>query len=83
MVGSRWTCLHDCMTKIGARQTSKHVAQLGAWFLVFGVSALMIEVWVGDHSFGGSRASWGIGETFSVLGGAFLWWAALRHRQQR
>ena len=71
------------MTKTGARPTSKQVAQLGLWFLVFGLGALVIEVWVGDHPFRGSLASWGLAETFSVVGGAFLCWAALRRRQQR
>jgi hypothetical protein len=71
------------MTKTGARPTAKQVAQLSAWFLVFGLGVLMIEVWVGDHPFRGSPASWGLGETFSVMGGAFLCGAALRHRQQR
>jgi hypothetical protein len=71
------------MTKTDKPLTSKQLAQLGAWFLVFGLGVLMIEVWVGDHPFRGSPASWGLGETFSVMGGAFLCWAALRHRQQR
>ena len=56
---------------------------MGAWFLAFGLGVLMIEVWVGDHPFRGSLASWGLAETFSVVGGAFLCWAALRRRQQR
>ncbi|MEU1688896.1 hypothetical protein [Micromonospora sp. NPDC005707] len=72
------------MTKPGVRPTSKQVAQLGVWFLVFGLGVLMIEVWVGDHPFRGSPASWGLGEVFSVMGGAFLCRAAaLRLRQQR
>lgn len=83
MAGSRWTCFHDGMTETGARPTAKEVAQVGAWFLVFGSGAVMLEVWVGDYPFRGSPASWGLGETFAVLGGAFLCCAALRRRQRR
>jgi hypothetical protein len=83
MVGGRSACFHGCVTKTDARPTSKQVAQLGASFLVFGLVALVIEVWAGDHPFSGGPTSWGLGETCSVIGGAFLCWAALRHRQQR
>ena len=69
--------------KAGEPSTSKQVAQLGGSFLIFGLGALMIEVWVGGHPFRGSPASWGLGETFSVMGGALLCWAALSHRQRR
>jgi hypothetical protein len=83
MADSRQAYFHDSMTKTDGPATSKQFAGLGAWFLAFGLGMLMLEIWVGDRPFRGKPASWGLGETFSVMGVVVLCRAALLHRQQR
>jgi hypothetical protein len=71
------------MTKTAVPTTPKQVAGLGAWFLVFGLGVLLIELYAGDHPFTGKPTSWGLGEVFSVMGGVVLCRAALLRRQQQ
>ncbi|MGW5670814.1 hypothetical protein [Micromonospora sp. NPDC003776] len=80
MASSGKNCFHNGMTKTDGPVSAKRVATLGAWFLVFGLAVLIIEVWVGGHPFGEPS---GLGESSSVVGVAYLCWALWLRRQQR
>ncbi|OKI79507.1 hypothetical protein [Micromonospora sp. CB01531] len=80
MASSGKTCFHNGMTKTDGPVSAKRVATLGAWFLAFGLAVLIIEVWVGGDPFG--VPSWGLNESSSVVGAAYLCWALWLRRQQ-